>query len=268
MMHIERGSDVYLYCLARDGLPQPGLQAGPGETTAPFGYPFRNLTAVVSGVRPEEFCGPEAEARLQDLDWIGPRACRHEAVVEEVMRHSPVFPLPFGTIFSCTDTLHEFLSRRHDRIVSFLGQMADREEWAVKGVLEEGTARQSFIDGMLDRALPDRQALPPGRRYFEERRLQNQLEKAWQLQLESTARDLACDLSRHVCAFCRREVPGRGNAPGGAAMLFNWALLVTRERGAALRAGLEQNEDRYRELGVRLHLSGPWPPYSFRPMLD
>lgn len=266
-MHGEQGSAVYLYCLARADLPPLDCKAGPGESAAPFRYPFRNLMAVASEVRPEEYCGPEAEARLQDLAWIGPRACRHEAVIEEVMLHSPIFPVPFGTIFSSSETLRAFLRQRHDRIASFLDQVADREEWAVKGLLEGGEARQRFIAGMLDQALPDRQALAPGRRYVEEKRLKKELEKSWQGRLASVARELASDLSRHVSAFCRREIAARPTSPGEAAMLFNWALLVSREQLPEFRASLDRNNLRLEDMGLRLRVSGPWPPYSFRPML-
>jgi hypothetical protein len=266
-MHGEQDSAIYLYCLARADLPQLDCQAAPKESAAPFRYPFRNLTAVVSGVRLEEYCGPEAEARLQDLAWLGPRACRHEAVIEEVMLHSPIFPVPFGTIFSSSETLQEFLIRRHDCITSFLEQVAHRQEWAVKGLLEEDGARQGFIAGMLDRTLPHRRDFAPGRRYFEEKRLRKELEKAWQLRLESVTRELACDLSRHVSAFCRRETPARRTSPDEAVMLFNWAFLVSREQLPEFRASLDRNDCRLRELGARLRFSGPWPPYSFRPLL-
>ena len=59
---------------------------------------FQNLCAVLSEVRLEDFCGGAAELRMRDLAWVGPRALRHEAVVEEVMRHSPVLPARFGPV--------------------------------------------------------------------------------------------------------------------------------------------------------------------------
>ena len=54
-------------------------------------------------IRREEFAGPEAELNLQQLSWVGPRALRHEAVIEEVMASSPVLPARFGTLFSSAE---------------------------------------------------------------------------------------------------------------------------------------------------------------------
>jgi hypothetical protein len=267
-MKMNKGEAIYLYCLARSGLPQLGCESGPDKTIPLSRYSFQALTAVVSAVSLEEFSGPDAEARLQDLSWIGPRACRHEAVVETVMRYSPIFPVPFGTIFSSPEKLQDFLRNHHDRIATFLAQVEGRDEWAVKGLLDAASAKQSFFAEFLKRTLPDRQALTPGRRYFEEKRLQKQMEKEWQCRLEGVGKKLADNLSRHAAAFYRRKIPPR-EAPGAdEAMLLNWAFLVQRSRLPEFRACLDRNSARYQDLGLQLRLSGPWPPYSFRPMLS
>jgi hypothetical protein len=264
-MEKDQGEAIYLYCLARSGLPQLGCKSGPDEMPPLFRYTFQALTAVVSVVSLKEFCGPDAEARLQDLSWIGPRACWHEAVVEEAMRYSPIFPVPFGAIFSSSGKLQDFLRCRHDQIVSFLDQVAGREEWAVKGLLDTTRAKQSFFSEILNSTLPDRKTLTPGRRYFEEKRLLKQMEKEWQLRLESIGKELADDLSRHASAFCRRQIFSREASGTDAAMILNWAFLVHRNLLPAFHACFDQNNARYRDLGLHLQLSGPWPPYSFCP---
>ena len=99
------GSELvyYLYCLtprARylhvsaigvDGL-RPIIVRGCGK-----------IGAVLSEVERREFCGQAAEARLEDLEWLGPRVCRHEAAIEEVMRQTPVLPARFATLFTSID---------------------------------------------------------------------------------------------------------------------------------------------------------------------
>ena len=71
---------LYLYCLARlDRLPPPPLlgQGLDGRNSLAVAR-FQDLAAVWSSVPVEDFCGPEAEARLVDLTWIGPRVIRHQ----------------------------------------------------------------------------------------------------------------------------------------------------------------------------------------------
>lgn len=46
-------------------------------------------------------------------------------------------------------------------------------------------------------------------------------------------------------------------------MLLNGAYLVDADRIDDLRGLASELQDRHRELGVRLDLTGPWPPYNF-----
>jgi hypothetical protein len=48
-------------------------------------------------------------------------------------------------------------------------------------------------------------------------------------------------------------------------MLLNGAYLVEAERVEGLHALVAELEERHRGLGVRLQLTGPWPPYNFIP---
>jgi Gas vesicle synthesis protein GvpL/GvpF len=48
-------------------------------------------------------------------------------------------------------------------------------------------------------------------------------------------------------------------------MLLNGAYLVETPKVARLRELVGELQERHRELGVRLELTGPWPPYNFMP---
>ena len=90
------GEALYLFCLV------PATSLPRLKDTAVEGLPnltaerFQDITAVLSPVALEEFCGPEAEANLQDLSWLAPRLARHQEIIGGLMRRSPVLPLPFG----------------------------------------------------------------------------------------------------------------------------------------------------------------------------
>ena len=78
----------YLYCLTPSGCRVPGSAVGVDGQTGVSVRACGEISAVFSEVELEEFCGEAAETRLQDLAWLGPRVCRHEAVIEEVMRQA------------------------------------------------------------------------------------------------------------------------------------------------------------------------------------
>ena len=148
---MEKGqSALYLFCFARPNLL--GKIEGPGvdgrHPLCLFRH-FPDLCAVVGEVPLEDFCGPAAELRMQQLAWVGPRALRHESVVEQVMRHSPVLPARFGTLFSSQESLAEFLDIHRKTISQFLERVADQEEWSIKGLLDRKQAGQALMSASL-----------------------------------------------------------------------------------------------------------------------
>src|SRR4030042_1253577 len=164
---------LYLYCLARLSrlfpLPLKGQGVDGRNSLAVAAY--QDLAAVWSPVPVEDFCGPEAEERLRDLTWIGPRVIRHQEVVAGVMRHSPVLPARFGTIFASLANLEKVLQRHSNIIAGFLERLTDQEEWAVKGMLDRAGAKDKLFALKLAREAESLEALPLGKRYFEEQRL-------------------------------------------------------------------------------------------------
>lgn len=259
---------VYLYCLARPdalaALDGPGVD---GECPLNL-IAFKDVVAVVSAVRVDDFLGPPAEARMRDLAWVGPRACRHEEVVERVMRASSVVPARFAALFSSRESLANWLERHHDAISRALDRFADHEEWAVKGTLDRRTAEARFLAVALARrggALSS----SPGARYFEERRIRAGIGEDLDTWLKEVGAEIARALLDWAVEFRERAVVS-GGAPheeeGGR--ILNWAFLVPRSRADDFGARIQRINNEYAEHGLVLDLSGPWPPYSFCPSLE
>ena len=258
------GRSIYLFCFAhRAGLP---LIAGPGvEEHGPIArLEFREVVAVVQEVPLEMFAGPAAEARLQDLAWVGPRACRHEEVVERAMQHSPVLPARFGALFSSPESLKALIEDHYEAIFQFLDYAGDKEEWAVKGLLDREEAQRYRGTAGSQEASP---SSSPGRRYLMERRHHVQAVQEVSSWARETDLALATELKRCAADF-RRLRPLSQEASGrGREMVFNWAFLVAHRDREVFRSQVEKLSAEQAGRGLVLELSGPWPPYSFCPSL-
>jgi len=260
-------SAVYLYCLAR---PQAHAALdGPGvDDECPLNLiPFKDVVAVVSAARVDDFVGPPAEARMRDLAWVGPRACRHEEVVERVMRSSPVMPARFAALFSSRESLANWLERHHAAISYALDRFADHEEWAVKGTLDRRTAEASFLAAALVRC-GSALSSSPGARYFDERRLQAGIGQELDAWLKEVGAGIARALLDCAVEFRERPVVSSGAPPEEGTRILNWAFLVPRSRTDDFGAQVQRINDEHTEHGLVLDVSGPWPPYSFCPPLD
>lgn len=265
-MDAQRG--IYLYCLARPAclsvvthLAEQGVdERFPVSAVARDG-----LVAVVGEVDPREF----HDQNLQKLDWVAPRACRHEAVVEAIMGASPILPVRFGTIFGSVEPVTRLLAEHRETVSAFLDKLRDKVEWSVKGYLDEAKARRAVV--AADRSIQDRLAsLPesPGSRYFQQKLVDAMIAAALREWVGRRAHAIGEALRGHaVEAVELRLLPG-GAAGRSERMIYNGSFLVTHAALPAFRAAVAGQAEAGREAGLTLELKGPWPPYHFCPKLE
>ncbi len=261
---------LYLYCLARrDRLPPSSLVGRGMDDQNPLEVAiFQDLAAIWSPVPVEDFCGPEAEARLADLTWIGPRVIRHQEAVAGVMRHSPVLPARFGTIFSSAANLEKVLQRHYEAIAGFLERITGQEEWAVKGLLDRPGAQEKLFSCKLAREAEGLSALSPGKRYFEEQRLRAAGDRELTRWLQEVCREVWSGLLTCAAEVRERRRLSREATGSDRDMIWNWAFLVPETVLPDFKARIEAANAQYAGHGLVLECTGPWPPYSFTPALD
>jgi len=218
---------------------------------------------VFSEVGLGEFCGESAEARLQDLAWLGPRVCRHEAVIEELMSLAPVLPARFATLFTSVDSLKQSVLEHRKAITGFFAQLGDKQEWAVKGLLNRAEA-------LRDQHAPENRVLAasPGARYFQEKRIKAQLERDFNLRLKDFCQQAAAALGEQANDFRERKVIVSVAAGSDAEIVLNWAFLLSPATIEDFRVRLDRFNSGEAFPGLMLTLTGPWPPYSFAPDLS
>jgi hypothetical protein len=258
----------YLYCLT-----PPGSRIQAGGIGVDGRRPVSvaacgDIGAVLSEVEPGEFFGEAAEARLGDLEWLGPRVCRHEQAVEAVMRETPVLPARFATLFTSLSSLEESVLEHREAIAGFFTRLGDKQEWAVKGLLDrtEGMKKPG-PQGRLP-AEESVSAGAPGARYFQEKRIQARWERDFTSRLKEFCRKTAAALGALGAGFQERKilVPV---APGtDVEVVLNWAFLLSPAALDGFRDCLERLNGDEAFPGLALTLSGPWPPYSFVPDLS
>ena len=262
-----KGEGFYLFCFAHSHR-LPLLEThGLDDRYAVTRKVFKEIVAVYSRVSLEDFCGPSAETRLQDLAWVGPRACRHEEVIEQVMRHSPVFPTRFGTIFSSTQRLEQLLKIHYGTIFQFLEQTHDKEEMALKGFVDRDQAKKALITATLAEEAERLAELSPGMRYLQKKQALSGAEKDLNRRLKAVLEAIWNDLKNSAHDFRERKVLSREATGLEVDMVLNWAFLIARDTKEDFRNRVNQTQNDQTRLGLTFEFSGPWPPYSFCPTL-
>ena len=255
----------YLYCLTPCGCGIKASAIGVDGRHPVFVRDCGETGAVFSEVELGEFSGDSAEAHLQDLAWLGPRVCRHEAVIEEVMRQVPVLPARFATLFISVDSMKQFVLEHQEAVTGFFAQLGDKQEWAVKGLLHRTDALRRLGSPGQPAAEEQAPGISPGARYFQGKRIKAQWERDFNLRLKEFCRQAAAALGAYAGGFRERKVLAPVTAGTDAEVVLNWAFLVSPTALDDFRVRLERLNGGEAFPSLMLALTGPWPPYSFVP---
>jgi hypothetical protein len=223
------------------------------------------VAALVGVVPIDDYHGADSERRLSDIAWLAPRVRRHAELVAWMARRSSVFPAPFGTLYLSLDNLTAFMRAHEATIAGFLRAVADKEEWELRAVAD--------LDGphALDRlacdAWPDWRSLSKGSRYMRLCRDKSALLDFGRAEAAAFVRDFVAEL-RPFTSDARRIGLSRLPGPDGEEAVARYALLVAKTGVAAIRDRIREIAPRALSRHVAIALSGPWPPFSFRPHLN
>lgn len=259
---------IYLFCLTSENpLPEvtgPGIDGEHPLLVEDIG----NVAAIFSEVNLEDFTGPEAQARMEDLAWIGPRALRHEEVIMAVMEQVPVLPVRFGTVFSSFEAMKEPLRRHWDTWSMFFRDTAGKKEWSLRAYMDRPQVRSQIMAVRLAAEKEQLDGLSPGKRYFLEQKIKGAVEREVTSWLKGIGEDILSKVQKVSSSFSERRLLSREVTGMDDEMFFHGAFLVP-DRSVDVLQGLTGEWNRHHETqGLSLELSGPWPPYHFAPVLE
>lgn len=258
------GVGIYVFCLVRAGAVRAAVGHGLAEDTPLRVLVHEDVAAVCCEVPLHDWTGEAGEAHLKDLSWLGPRALRHEEVIEQMMRASPALPLRFGCLFSSEAQLVELLRSKRTRIAAFIEKIANEEEWSLKGSLDLRACEEAMFA-----ADPRAATLPAskGARYLMEQKLRKDAESAARAWVREAETAIAHALGGLVLARRSLRPTPRSAAEPALEGVFHWAILVPRGAEAELTKRLEPLAEQLSASGLHVSARGPWPAYNFVPHL-
>jgi hypothetical protein len=261
------GDGLWAYCVLRSDEPLPEEVRGVADAGPLERVEAGDLAAVVSRVPLDQFGETPLRENLNDLDWLERVARAHEAVLDRALAQTTIVPLRLCTIYESEQSVRDMLEREHDSFAEALDALAGREEWGVKLIADgrrladEARSRDAEV-AALDDELGTRTG---GGAYMLRRRLERHIREA----VDSLCTELAEQVHAELQDWASDSVvlPPQNPELSGheGRMLLNGAYLVEIERVDGLRALVAELEARHRELGARIELTGPWPPYNFLP---
>ena len=161
------------------------------------------------------------------------------------VRASDVLPVKLGAVFSSATALRTHVDARHAELRQVAETCRGCVELAIQAVADADPAGDgSLLPASSGRAFLDR------RRSARDRRSRTTSDRR---QLVRELGGALGSLSRNLKT---KDVQGR-------AALADWSILLSRGRIDQLLVSLEAWENKARNCGVRLKITGPWPPFAF-----
>jgi len=261
------GDALWAYCVVRAGesLPEalPGVHAG-GKVER---IEHAQLAALVSRVPLSEFAEDPLRRNLNDLEWLERVARGHETVLERALDQATIVPLRLCTIFENEDGLRRMLEDQRLALSTALEVLSGHQEWGVKLLADRelleaaARARSPEADALADQ-LDTRSA---GGNYMLRRRLERHVRETADELAVGVANDVHARLQDWASDAILNPPQNRDLSGHEGEMLLNGAYLVETPKVERLRGLVDELHERHRDLGVRLELTGPWPPYNFVP---
>jgi hypothetical protein len=251
------GDALWAYCVLRAGAPLP-----PDELQR---VEHRDLVALVSRVPLAEFGEEPLRRNLNDLEWLERVARAHQGVLERALAAATIVPLRLCTIFEDEEGVRRMIEREHAGLVDALERLEGRQEWGVKLIVDRSALDQAARARIPEAAAKTETGGGSGGAYMLRRRLERQVREAADRLADELTEDVHARLQDWASDAVLNPPQNRELSGHEGEMLLNGAYLVEDERVEALRELVAELEERHRELGARLELTGPWPPYNFVP---
>ncbi|MBF6078871.1 GvpL/GvpF family gas vesicle protein [Nocardia beijingensis] len=247
---------VWLYAVT------PGREAEElGGLTGVAGEPVRavvvdGLTAIVGSVPLEVYGEQPLKARLEDLDWLEATARAHDAVVSAMVRRGPTVPLRLATVFLGDDRVRDLLAERRADFAAALELVSGRTEWGVKAYGD-----RAALTAAVAEARTASEGKGAGAAYLARRRAQLSAQESVERDAAQRAEEIHNRLLRHAAAGRRQALTDPALSGRRDWLVLNGTYLVDDDRTDDFATAVKALGDVFP--GIRLELTGPWPPYSF-----
>jgi hypothetical protein len=249
---------LYVYCLTQ--APVSPETEGVDQTRRFGTASIDGVSAVFTAVSAEAFSQETIDRRAGDLEWLGAIGYRHQAVIQDVMKHTAVIPLRAFTLFSSEEALRTYLHENAEMLRRSLQRLEGKQEWTLRVEVDPerwSEALVARVDSLreLQQQIAD---AAPGKAFLLRKKLEDEKKRA----SHAAEEQLVAEIERAVLERLRCETVAESRERrDGAFPQIN--VLIERDEEATLQELHASLTDRYSGEGVALALTGPWPPYTF-----
>ena len=235
-------------------VPQIGSAQGRGVVG-------RRHWLVVSTVPATMYGDDPLQEGIRELEWVGPRALAHEAVIEHFLTSEAVLPMQLFALFTSDARAVEHVVRNSRRIARILLRIERQVEWGLRLMWDPIAVEAADGARVAHTGPARRRKVISGADYLARRRKVRDQSRALLQRARADANRTYRAIAGEASEARRRSDIER--ASPGSRLLLEAAFLVPSRRGRAFQAAVHRHTDALERSGIAVSLTGPWPPYNF-----
>jgi hypothetical protein len=223
-----------------------------------------SLTAIVSCVPLSDYGEEGLAERLNDAAWTAIRAMRHEQVVEHFAKQQSVVPLRFGTIYLSLSGIENMLRENATELAAIIHRLKDREEWGVNVYCDRAVMLDKIaeVSPRLREMAESAKKASPGQSYLIQNKIEALRVDEVKAEIERCANEIEQRLKVETVGATKLRVLKVETTEYGE-LKAKFAFLVDRKNFDHFRDVAEDLAQGMQSKGIRIELTGPWPPYNF-----
>ncbi len=229
-------------------------------------FPFKDIEAIVGEIDPSKFDGEKIKNKLlDDSKWAEENIRAHHEVIDQTFQTSVVIPMKFGTMYGGKKGLGEMLAKYYRKFRNLISQLQDRKEWGVKAYIDH----KNFIEGLkkknkeVQKLEKRRSSVQEGMRWYTERKIDEIVAGEIEGKIEKELQFFVEKLEKHAEKVRLNEVPSKEIETLAREMIMNAACLVKNDASQGFRGLFKELAKEAAQKGIKLEITGPWPPYNF-----
>jgi len=245
----------WLYAIGRSGHPLP-VDADTHVDVLVDGP----LAAFYTDVELDDFSQEVIDARARDVEWLGAIGYRHQSVMAALLRGGTIVPMRAFSLFGGDAAVRAMLREQGQVLGKTLDRLEGKQEWTLRIEFEPQRWSDALVRrvGALRELTSQIDGAPSGRAFLLRKKLDDERKRA----SREAEQQVVSEIERAVIdALACDTIAESRTQRNGAFPQIN--VLVDRDEEARLQELRETLESRYRDEGVALAVTGPWPPYSF-----
>lgn len=208
-----------------------------------------------------EFNGPDAEANLENIQWLTPRVLAHQEAVNTISAIGAIYPARFATLFSSLDILRQSVRGWSKALNDYFQKVDGKREFGLKVFVTESSEARTHTESSAN-------AESGGRGYLLARRTATEAKKRRSDTLTSIVNEITEMLANMGADVSRRSVVTLADPDDDRTLIGNIAILIDRGDVGLINKVSHAFSGQYDPiLRIDTVISGPWAPYSFCPDL-